>query len=265
MRVLMVALVMSLNGFGQAHAESVKLFAAGSLKAAMSEVVRAFEGAKAGAEISTEFGPSGLLRKRIEESGGADVFASANMQHPQKLAAAGMAKGSVRMFARNQLCAITRKGLGVTSDNLLATMLHGHMRVGTSTPKADPSGDYAFALFDKAEALSAGATAKLKAKALQLTGGEASQPAPDGRNQYGWVMSENRADIFLTYCTNAVLAKQDTPSLQIVAIPEALSVGAEYGLIVFNGTSPAAEKLADFILSETGQEILQRYGFRPPH
>ena len=269
MRQVLFGILVVMNMAGSAHAEPVKLFAAGSLKAAMSEVARSFEGAasegrKAGAKVAVEFGPSGLLRKRIETEGGADIFASANMKHPETLADAGMAMGPVRMFARNQLCAIAQQGLGVTTDTLLAKLLDDDIRVGTSTPKADPSGDYAFALFGKAEALAPGAKAKLEAKALQLTGGADTAPAPKGQNQYGWVMASKRADIFLTYCTNAVLAKKEVPSLEIVHVPEALAVGADYGLIVFKDAPAMAEQLAAYILSKKGQAILQRYGFRSP-
>ena len=77
------------------------------------------------------------------------------------------------------------------------------MKVGTSTPKADPSGDYAFEVFAKAEALKAGSRAALEQKALQLTGAPASAQPPAGRNVYGWHVAEGRADIFLTYCTAA--------------------------------------------------------------
>ena len=86
-------------------------------------------------------------------------------------------------------------------------MLDPKTRLGTSTPKSDPSGDYAFELFGKAEALTSGAKNALEAKALQLTGGPNSAKAPEGRNLYAWVMESDKADVFLTYCTNAVLAR----------------------------------------------------------
>jgi hypothetical protein len=57
----------------------------------------------------------------------------------------------------------------VTGATLLATMLSGDVRVGTSTPGANPSGDYAWALFDRAEAVRPGAASALRTKALQLT------------------------------------------------------------------------------------------------
>jgi ABC-type molybdate transport system substrate-binding protein len=49
----------------------------------------------------------------------------------------------------------------------------------------------------------------------------------------------------------------------MVELPDALSVAADYGLTVIRGAGPAADRLADFILSQDGQNILARYGFAP--
>lgn len=257
--IWVAAAMLAANGL---HAEEVTLYAAGSLKAALSDVATAYERAS-GQAVATTFGPSGLMRERIEQGEAAQVFASANMEHPQALERQGRG-GPVALFARNKLCAIAQPGLEVGTESLLHVMLDPAVRLGTSTPKADPSGDYAWALFDKAGALAEGATAKLTAKALQLTGGADSEPAPDGRNQYAWVMEQKQADLFLTYCTNAVLAQRELPELQIVRIPPQLSVGAEYGLMVLGDASPAAWPLALYILSPAGQKILAGYGFDAP-
>jgi ABC-type molybdate transport system substrate-binding protein len=243
-------------------ADAVKLHAAGSLKAAMSDVAAAFTEAT-GTPVETSFGPSGLLRERIEGGEATDVFASANMRHPRTLEAQGLG-GPVVMFARNRLCALAKPGLGVTADGLLDALLSEEIRLGTSTPKADPSGDYAWQLFEKAEAIRPGSFARLDAKALKLTGGPDSAQPPAGRNPYAWVMTEGRADLFLTYCTNAVLARRDTPDLEIVQVPPALSVGADYGLTLLSADKPAAAKLALFVLSPAGQTILDGYGFAAP-
>jgi ABC-type molybdate transport system substrate-binding protein len=149
----------------------------------------------------------------------------------------------------------------VTAADLFDTLVDKKVRVGTATPKADPSGDYAWELFRKADKIKEGSFATLSGKALQLTGGPDSEKAPEGRNQYGWVMGEKKADVFLTYCTNAVLAQKEVPALKIIKIPEELSVGADYGLIVRNGASNEAWRLALYILSPAGQNILREYGF----
>jgi len=259
-----VAVVATLLAMSQgiAAAEPLRLFAAGSLKAALSEVV-ALPAVAGSGPIETVFGASGTLRERIAAGDRPDVFASANMEHPQALEAAGIG-GPVVLFARNRLCALARPGLPVTAATLLDVMLDSNVRLGTSTLRADPSGDYAFALFAKAEALRPGAEARLVAKALQLTGGPASPKAPDGRNTYAWVVGDGMADLFLTYCTNAALARAERPDLQEVAVPEALAVGADYGLIVTAPERPLAWRLAMQILAPAGRAILARHGFAAP-
>jgi ABC-type molybdate transport system substrate-binding protein len=193
----------------------------------------------------------------------AHVFASANMEHPRSLHDAGKS-GAVTMFARNRLCALVRPGLKVTGESLLTTMLDPQIKVGTSTPKADPSGDYAFEVFTRAEKLQPGAKAALEAKALKLTGAADSAKPPEGRVVYGWHVAEGRADIFLTYCTNVIEARKQNAGQQMVGLPESLAVGADYGLTVVNGAPPAAQHFTQFILSADGQKILAGYGFDAP-
>jgi ABC-type molybdate transport system substrate-binding protein len=60
------------------RAETVQLYAAGSLRAALTEVARAFE-SESGQTVQGKYGPSGLLKDEIAAGAKADVFASANM------------------------------------------------------------------------------------------------------------------------------------------------------------------------------------------
>jgi molybdate transport system substrate-binding protein len=246
---------------GGASVETDRLLAAGSLRSALTEVVRAFEGKYTSLGVEMEFGASGLLRERIESGEPAHILASADLGHPRRLADAGRAASKIAVFARNRLCALARDGLKVTPATLVDVMLDPAVRLGTSTPKADPSGDYAYALFAKVEARMAGARAILEGKALQLTGGPNSGKAPEGSNLYGWVMSSGKADLFLTYCTNAVLARKEVPSLQIVQIPPELNVGADYGMMVLKDAPMIATALAHFILGDEGQSILVKHRF----
>lgn len=239
----------------------VALYAAGSLKAALGAITRAYEAASGDTIVST-FGASGLLKDKIAGGAKADVFASANREHPQALHDAGKS-GAVMLFARNSLCALVRQGLHVDASTLLAHMLDANIKLGTSTPKADPSGDYAFEVLAKAEALQPGAQATLEAKALKLTGAKDSAAAPHGQSVYAWHVLEGRADIFLTYRTNAIAAQKENPALQAVALPPPLAVGADYGLTVMNGADPAAQAFAAFILAPEGQAILTAHGFAP--
>ncbi len=242
-----------------ATADTVQLSAAGSLRSALTEVGQAFE-AQSGHVVRAKFGPSGLLKDEIMNAANAEVFASANMDHPRAVSTAGKS-GPVLLFARNRLCALVRPGLGVSSADLLDRMLDPAIKLATSTPRADPSGDYAFEVFGRAEAVKAGAKAALETKALQLSGGAASASPPAGRNVYGWHVAEGHADVFLCYCTAALEAQKQNPGQQLVELPDSLAVGADYGLTVIAGAKPAARSFADFIVSPAGQAILMKHGF----
>jgi hypothetical protein len=55
----------------------------------------------------------------------------------------------------------------------------------------------------------------------------------------GMLVAQGRADLFLTYCTNALAAVRENPDPRMVALPENLAVGAEYALTVMRGASRA--------------------------
>ncbi|MEP6965392.1 MAG: molybdate ABC transporter substrate-binding protein [Polaromonas sp.] len=257
----------SAGGVAMAQAQTqtsppLQVYAAGSLRAPLTEIARLYEAAS-GVRTALTLGASGLLRERIEQGEPAQVFASADTQHPQTLAASGSQWLAPTLFARNQLCALSAPGEAASSATLLERMLNPAVRLGTSTPMADPSGDYAWALFRRAEQLSPGAYAALDAKALKLTGSPASAQPPEGRGTYEWLMSEGRADIFLTYCTNALAARKAAPALQMVQIPPGLQVSAAYGLTARSGDAGAL-RFAQYLLSPPAQAVFRQHGFGPP-
>jgi molybdate transport system substrate-binding protein len=262
MRRFLLAALAAVMAQAASAQEPVLLHAAGSLRAALSEVAQAFE-AQTKLPVKPVFGASGLLKDRLAKGEAGEVFASANLEHPQALARAGLS-GPTVLFARNELCAFLRPGVAATGATLLELMLDPKVKLGTSTPKADPSGDYAFAVFARAEALKPGARASLEAKALKLTGGPDSVPAPEGVNVYGHKLAAGEADIFLAYCTNARPLAKEQPGVAMLRLPDRLAVGADYGLTVLNRASPNGWRLAMFILSPQGQGILAQHGFAAP-
>jgi ABC-type molybdate transport system substrate-binding protein len=243
-------------------AEPVLLHAAGSLRAALTEVTTAFEAA-GGGKVQAKFGPSGVLKDEIAGGAPAELFASANMEHPQALAAAKRS-GPVVLFARNRLCALARPGLEVEPARILERMLDPKVKLGTSTPRNDPAGDYAWEVFHKAEALKPGAFAALDQKALRLVGGPDAATTPPGKSVYAMLLGQGKADLFLTYCTNAIEAVQENPGIRMVRLPDEIAVAADYGLTVMSTASPNAYRLAMFILSADGQRALASHGFAAP-
>ena len=240
----------------------VRVLAAGSLRMAMNELGTAFSGAT-NIPVQSGFGPSGVLRERIDNGEPVDLFASADMGNPLTLARAGKA-GPVILFARNRLCALVRPGLQVSPDTVLSTMLSPDIKLGTSTPKADPAGDYTWAMFAKAEAVRPGSRAQLEARALQLTGGPNSASAPAAMDIYAWHLREGHADIFVSYCSAGTGFGEALPGATVVNLPPELATGADYGLTLLPTDNENAAKFALFILSQDGQAILARNGFAAP-
>ena len=236
---------------------AITVLAAGSLRAALTEIAADFEAAPGGAP--------GLLRDRLQAGEAADVFASANMEHPQALAASGRAEPALP-FARNALCALAAPSFGLNGQPLVQRLLDESVKLGISTPKADPSGDYAFALFDRIEtrgAAPAGSAARLKAKALQLTGGPDSPAPPKDRNIYGALLAGGEADVFITYCTNAEIARREQP-LQVLTLPDDLNVSATYGLSLLRPVSQAALRFVAHLRGAPRQRRLAAWGFAAP-
>ena len=240
----------------------VPVYAAGSLRAALTEIANTHE-TRTGQKIALTFGASGLLRERIEKGEAAQVFASADNDHPQRLARQGGWQ-TPAVFVRNTLCALTSDKINATPANLLTTLLRTDVRLGTSTPKSDPSGDYTWEVFRKADALQSGAYAALDAKALKLVGQVDSPQPPAGRLAYAWIMDNGQVDIFLTYCTNAVAAQKEVPRLKVVQLPPELQVGAAYGMTVRLDAPPAAIAFAKALLTPEGQAVFGRFGFGAP-
>jgi molybdate transport system substrate-binding protein len=240
-----------------------RILAAGSLRTAMGEIEAAFSNVTK-IKVEAGFGPSGVLRDRIEKGETADIFASADMGNPLALFRAGKA-GPVVLFARNRLCALVRPGLSLTPDNFLATLLDPRIKLGTSTPKADPLGDYTWAMFAKADAIRPGSRAVLEAKAQKLIGGPPiTTPPPAGIDVFAWHLREGHADIFIEYCSAGADFKKDLPGATVVNLPPELATGADYGLTLLPTKNENAALLAFFILSPEGQAILLRNGFDAP-
>ena len=190
---------------GRSGGGPVRLYAAGSLRAVMTDMATAYAAAT-GAPVEGEFGASGLMRERIEKGEPAEVFASADME-PSGVARRRRGARGRSCSSRGIACARSpRRGLEVTTDTLLERMLDPAIKLGTSTPKSDPSGDYTWELFEKAEKPPSPALIRRSrrqgAEARRRSGQPAAAARPQRLRQY--LIASGDADIFLTYCTNAL-------------------------------------------------------------
>lgn len=238
---------------------AVQVLSAGSLRHAFPAIIGAF-GHEYGIGISLTLGPAGLLRETIEEGARFDLFASANMAHPRRLVLLGLAEDAI-CFARNRLCVLARADLGLTTENFLTVLSDPAVSIGTSTPGDDPGGDYAFEVFDRIEARHPGKGEAIKSRSRQLVGGRNSPPTPPGKGG-GHLIADGVVDLMMSYSSNARLLAGD-PAFSIVDIPDEFQPLIEYGMAIRRDADDETQCLREFLLSETGQEILGKAGFSP--
>lgn len=253
---------------GPVQAETVQVFAAGSLRGVVGDLAKQ-AGPALGVEVKGEFGGSGSMRERIEKGEKPDLFLSADMGSPQKLAASGRTVLPVIPFAKNRECVVSRKALGVTPANLADKLLDPKVRIKTSQPVADPSGDYTWAIFDKIDAMRPGAGKTLKAKAeanFTLTaqpaeGQTAQNQSAQNQSAMAALFAQDKVDLTIVYCSAAV--DRELPSLLAsFPVPAALDPHPVYGVAVLDNR-PEALRLALYLLSEPGQAIVAKNGLVP--
>jgi molybdenum ABC transporter molybdate-binding protein len=260
-RLLLLAALCVVSTIGGASAEELRIFGAGSLREVMGEIGQRYT-QTTGTTVIAEFGPSGLLRERIERGEHADLFASADMGHPLKLLRDGRATRVV-MFTRNTLCGVAARQVGLTTANFLDRLLDPAIKLGTSTPGADPAGDYTWTMFRRADVLRPGSYKILNGKAQQIVGGHSNNTLVDGKDRAVAALAAGRVDIVIGYCSGAKLRLSQMAELQVSEVPLEIAAGPEYGLAVLKDANSRTLDLALFILSPDGQQVLSLYGFAP--
>lgn len=225
----------------------MRVLAAGSLRVVWQSLLAHFP-----EPVETHFGPAGLLRERIEAGEECDLFASANLAHPQALLASGRAL-SVVPFASSQLCLTVRSDVLREEDDWLSVLTRGDLRVATSTAGADPSGDYTQELFTRM----GGAGEAVRARAMALVGGHDSAPIPAGKLAAEWIILGGQAEVFVGYASYAAKLRE-VAGLTVIDIPARVNPRAEYASAVVTAQGNA---LADYLVSQKAKAILLNAGF----
>jgi ABC-type molybdate transport system substrate-binding protein len=254
----------TLVGASLARAETatatVEIYSAGSLRGVVGDLTQA-AASSFDTEVKATFGGSGSLRERIEKGEKPDLFLSADVGSPRKLQTQGRTVVPVIAFARNRMCIVSPRSANVTPGNLIDRLLAKGVRVKTSTPIADPSGDYAWAIFDRIDAVRPGAGATLKDKAQSLLGVTAT-PASATQSAAAALFASKQIDVSITYCSGFPALEKEVPELTSFPVPPNLDPHPLYGVAVLSD-KPQALRLALFLLSEQGQAIIAKAGLVP--
>ena len=257
--MLLALLSMAAAANLSAAPETIEIFSAGSLRGVVNDLATTAAPAL-NLEVKATFGGSGLLRQRIEKGEQPDLFMSADLASPRKLAEAGRTVVPAVMIARNRMCVLARRAAGLTAANLIDRLLATGMRLKTSTPVDDPAGDYAWAIFDRIDVLRPGSGAVLKERAKALSSVTAT-PAP-GQSPYGALFATGQIDASITYCSGVPNLEKEVPDLASLPVPAELDPHPVDGLAVLS-TKAGALRLALYLLSEKGQAMVARAGLVP--
>lgn len=240
--------VFLLLGCGKRARPEITIAAASSLRAALPELVVAFEAARAELRIVVTYGSSGELRQQLEAGAPLDGALFASPDPADALIDEGLADlASRRVFASNRLVLIGPKGgPKVTFDSL--DSLPPDAKIALGDPRHVPAGRYARDFLQKL-----GKWDAIRDRVV-LAGDVAAALAYARRGEIAAAV---------VYATD-ILGIDD-----VVLLDEARGAAApriEYVLVAASGRRVNAEARAflDLVTGPEGREILRRHGFGAP-
>ena len=222
------------------------VFAAASLKDAFAVLAEKFQARHAGIKVAANAAGSQELRTQIEHGAKADVFASADLKHMDKLRQAGLVLAPT-VFACNQPVLVVRPGSRVKSFKDLPDV----ERLVVGAPDV-PIGTYSDQILAAA------------ARQFGADWGKRVQARIVSRElnvrQVLAKVTLGEADAGIVYRTDAMTAKGKAIP---IAIPDALNVTAESPIAAL-AAAPRADLAAAWIalvMSPAGQAVLAQHGF----
>ncbi|NJL53978.1 molybdate ABC transporter substrate-binding protein [bacterium] len=250
--VLLNGTVKPLPGHAQSESELV-IFAAASLTDAFTEIGAAFEAANPGVRVTLNFGGSSALAAQLAEGAPADVFASANPRQMMVAQEVGRIGAAPRTFAKNRLVVVIPADNPGNIQTLQDLAVPGKLLV-LAAPGV-PVRDYTDAMLAGlvevpgfGEAYRAGVLANLVSEENNV-------------RQVAAKVALGEADAGIVYPSDV------TPDLanavQTLAIPDTVNTLATYPIAITDDTpNPAlAQTFVDYVLSDAGQAILERWNF----
>jgi molybdate transport system substrate-binding protein len=232
-----------------ALAEKITIAAAADLKFAMDEIVAAFKQVNPADQVEVIYGSSGKFHTQVQQNAPYDLYFSADIAYPRKLAADGLAASEVKPYAfgRIVLWSATLDASKMTLDSLLDAKI---TRVAIANPRHAPYGKRA------EEALrSAGLWDKVEPK---LVYGEniahTAQFVQTGNAQVGIIA--------LALAVNPELSSKGGYWL----IPDNLHEPLEQGFIITKRaeSNALAKRFADYMGGQAARAVMVKYGFVLP-
>ncbi len=236
---------------------TLRVFAASSLTGPFMDMAKAFEAEHPGVAVALDFGGSQRMRSQLEFGAKADVFASADTVQMEALVAADLVSGTPVDFALNGLVIIAVPEGPVNEISDLA--LPG-VRVVLAQRNV-PVGSYSRRVLENlAKDRSLGLGGQFENRVLENLVSE----EPNVRT-VAQKVTLGEVDAGIVYRTDTARAEA-AGNVRVISIPVLANVNAQYPIAVLEeGSEPElAQAFVQFVLSESGQRILNEYGFTSP-
>jgi molybdate transport system substrate-binding protein len=232
---------------------ALTVFAAASLTDAFTEIGESFEAANPGVTVTFNFAGSQALRTQIEEGAPADVFASANAKEMDTLVDGKYVDSAAPQIILN---------------NKLVVILPAENPAGIAT-----LGDLAtpgIKLVLAAEEVPVGNYARQSLELMNGRFGTDFQDSvldnvvsnEDNVKQVVAKVQLGEADAGIVYKSDARAAAE----VKSIQIPDELNIIAEYPIAPLSSLTNAdlARAFVQFVLSDEGQVVLEKWGFSSP-
>lgn len=233
---------------------TLTVFAASSLADAFDEIGSTFNVDQPGVKVEFNFAGSQQLRQQLEQGASTDVFASANTNEMNTVIASGLiVSGTQQSFLHNRLIVILPKNNPANIQSL-QDLAMPKLKIILAAPSV-PVGGYALTALSKMN-IEFGATfsATVMSKVVSYE---------DNVKQVVAKIQLGEGDAGIVYSSDVTPAA--APQLSTIDIPDKYNVLATYPIAVLKAAphSQAATAFVEYVLSDKGQSILQKWGFLP--
>ena len=231
---------------GNSHA------AAADLRFALDDLTNEFHGKYLAAKVNVTYGSSGNFFAQLQSGARFDVFFSADIAYPRKLAEKGLAADDVFLYAIGRIVVWVPKNSPLEVDKLgIKALLQPSVRkIAVANPEHAPYGRAAVAAM----------------KALNVYDKVASRLVY-GENiaQTGQFVQSGAADVGILALSLAV-APRLREAGRFWQVPLNAYPRIEQGGIVLKSAKnlEMARSFRNFVLGDHGREVLERYGFSLP-
>src|ERR1017187_7581748 len=248
--ILLLVLTTTILCFA-AHTQDITVAAASDLNYALKDLAARFE-KKTGDKVTLSFGASGNLYSQIQGGAPYDLFFSADIAYPQKLASAGLVESSsLRTYAIGHLVLWVPNGSSLDPQLKMDLLLQSAVqRIAIANPTHAPYGRAAMAALEHFGM-------KDKVAGKLVFGENISQAAQ-------FVQSGNAQAGLIALSLAVSPAMKDSGrywELPTDSYPE-LQQGV--ALLAASKHKPAAKAFVEYVLSAEGAAVLAQYGFRVP-